>query len=189
VSSHWGTSHLRSVPDSEAITEAFVALGSNLGDRLAHLRAAIRAFETHPGILVARGSPVYRTRAHTLRPGEQQPDYLNAVAQLRTRLSVEDLLSVCQHIEQIEGRDRANASRWTPRTLDLDLLLYGRLTISTGRIIIPHPRMGERRFVLCPLNDIAPDLFIPTPYDKTVAELLASCPDPDRPEQTADNLG
>lgn len=173
------------MPEFEEQTEAFVALGSNLGDRLTHLQSAVHALKAHPDISVVQVSPVYRTRAHTLVPGEQQPDYLNAVMQIRTRLPVEDLLSVCQHIERLEGRDRSNEPRWGPRTLDLDVLLYDRLSISTERITIPHPRMGDRRFVLCPLNDLAPELRVPFPYDKTVSELLASCTDPDRPKRTA----
>jgi len=182
------TSYCRTVSDSEETTEAFIALGSNLGDRLSHLRASIQALKAHPGIQVIQVSPVYRTHAHTLSPDERQPDYLNAVVRIRTRLSPEDLLSVCHRIERGEGRNRATEPRWAPRTLDLDLLLYDRLSFSTERITLPHPRMGERRFVLCPLNDLAPNLHVPAPYDHTVAELLASCPDPDRPERIAENL-
>jgi 2-amino-4-hydroxy-6-hydroxymethyldihydropteridine diphosphokinase len=162
------------------MTEAYVALGSNLGDREQHLRSAVTLLGQHPLIEVARVSPVYVAKAHTLEPDEQGPDFLNAVAHLHIRLTADELLLALREIELSCGRDRDHVRPWSPRTLDLDLLLYGQETIQRPDLSVPHPRMGKRRFVLQPLADLAPDRLVPEPFQATVSELLDRCPDPDR---------
>lgn len=160
--------------DAEA-TEAFVALGSNRGDRASHLREAVRGLSAHRQICITGVSPVYETEAHTLAPGEEQPPYLNAVVALRTTLSPEALLALCQDVERKAGRERGRV--WQPRTLDLDLLVYGTETRRAPQLTLPHPRLGERRFVLRPLADLRPNLYVPPPFDATAAELLVQCRD------------
>ncbi|GIV59562.1 MAG: 2-amino-4-hydroxy-6-hydroxymethyldihydropteridine pyrophosphokinase [Rhodothermaceae bacterium] len=157
--------------------DAYVALGANLGDRLQQLRTAVARLDADAGIRVVAASPLYEGPAHTLTPGEKQPPYLNAVVHLRTRHLPEALLDVLLALEHRAGRDR-QAGRWTPRPLDLDLLVYDALTCSTPTLTLPHPRLGNRRFVLRPLADLAPNLYVPPPYDTTVRILLDRCPDP-----------
>jgi len=131
---------------------AFVALGANLGDAAQALRGALKALNETPGIRVARASSVYRTA-----PVESSgPDYLNAVAEVSTTLTAPALLDALQAIEQQAGRERPY--RNAPRTLDLDLLLFGEARIDSPRLTVPHPRMWERAFVLVPLAEIAPAL-------------------------------
>ena len=127
---------------------AFVALGSNLGDRWEHLRQGVSLVPD-----VAAVSAVYETAPVG---GPDQGPYLNMVAELRTRRSPEELLVAAQDAEARAGRQRAE--RWGPRTLDVDLLLYGDEKISTPDLEVPHPRMWGRGFVLAPLADLAPDL-------------------------------
>jgi 2-amino-4-hydroxy-6-hydroxymethyldihydropteridine diphosphokinase len=165
-------------------TMAYIGLGANLGDRPAALRDAVARLGGTPGITVRRVSPVYETAAHTREPGEVQPPYLNAVAEVRTDLAPEALLAACLDIERQAGRDRRQARPWAPRPLDLDLLVYGRLSCATDVLVVPHPRLAERRFVLQPLADLDPDLHVPPPFDATAGVLLACSPDPDVPVRT-----
>ncbi len=144
---------------------AYVALGSNLGDRHAHLAAALDALAALPGTRLLATSPIYET-APLGPPGQQ--DYLNAVARLATELSPLDLLDALLAIERTRGRVRAE--RWGPRTLDLDLLLHGDATLHDPRLTLPHPAMLTRAFVLAPLHDLAPDLVL---AGRTVAQHLA----------------
>ncbi len=167
---------------------AYVGLGSNLGNRIGHLQAAVLALQKHPEITALRGSPVFETKAHTAAPGERQPDYLNAVVEVQTTLSAEALLDVCLEIERAAGRQRSPGLRWEPRPLDLDVLLAGETPYASSRLQIPHPRMHERRFVLDPLLALAPDLFVPFPYNMTVAQLHAACPDRGIPTMTGHSL-
>lgn len=129
---------------------AFVALGANLGDAAQALRGAIKALEGTAGVRVLRASSLYRTAPID----SSGPDYLNAVAEVATTLGAPDLLDALQAIEQAAGRKRPY--RNAPRTLDLDVLLYGDARIDSARLTVPHPRMGERAFVLVPLAEIAP---------------------------------
>ncbi len=162
---------------------AFVGLGANLGDRAQALQAAVGALAEAEGVEVAVVSPVYESEAHT-SGGEPQPPYLNAVAELRTTLAPPDLLALLHRVERAAGRERRE--RWAPRTLDLDLLLfgdYGEVVLGGGDsgLTVPHPRLAERRFVLRPLADLAPNLVVPggtSAPDRTVRALLAACPDP-----------
>lgn len=133
---------------------AFLALGSNLGDRQAALRRAVGGI---PDLVAV--SPVYETE-----PLGSSSRYLNAVAELDTDLSPRDLLDVCRRLEQEAGRERDPADRYAPRTLDVDVLLVGDHAVDEPDLQVPHPRMWERAFVLVPLADLAPDL-VPDPPD------------------------
>ena len=157
---------------------AFIGLGANKGRRLPQLRAAVCRLDAHSAVRVVATSPVYETEAHTLDPNERQPAYLNAVVQVETTLAPETLLDVCQQIERAAGRNRSSTvRRWAPRFLDLDMLTYDGVTLDTPVLMLPHPRLAGRRFVLQPWADLAPNLRVPAPFDATVAELLAHCSD------------
>jgi 2-amino-4-hydroxy-6-hydroxymethyldihydropteridine diphosphokinase len=153
--------------------DAYVALGSNLGDREAHLTAATRALRAWPGVRITGVSRVYETAP--VGPPPQGP-YLNAVVRLHTRLEPRELLATLLEIEAAEGRQR-QAGRNRARTLDLDLLFYGSLVLDEPGLHVPHPRLHERAFVLWPLRDVAPDLVHPR-LGKTVEELARSVRDP-----------
>ncbi len=135
----------------------FIALGSNLGDRLEHLKAGIKALAQHPQIVVGTKSRVFETEPFGVT--STQGAYLNAAAKLETNLSAHDLLRVMLEVERSQGRERLE--RWGARTLDLDILIYGQDIVSEPNLEIPHPRMLERAFVLMPLADVAPNLEIP----------------------------
>lgn len=163
------------------VTTAFVGLGSNVGDRLAALQQAVRDI-AGPGVRVAAASPVYQTEAHVLPGQAPQPDHLNAVLRLETTLDAPALLGRLHAAEHTAGRD-PSAPRWSPRPLDADLLLFGAETLDLPGLVVPHPRLAARRFVLQPLADLAPDLVVPE-LDATVASLLAACPDAARIDRT-----
>lgn len=135
---------------------AFVALGANLAEPASQLRAAAAALDRLPGSRLLAMSSLYRTAP--IGVGEQ-PDYINAVAQIGTELPASDLLTALLAIEAEFGRCRAVAL--SPRTLDLDLLLYDEAQIELPGLIVPHPRMHLRAFVLVPLLEIAPTAAIP----------------------------
>lgn len=139
---------------------AYVGLGSNLGDRKLHLDEAVRRLGARRVSSYRETDPVGRT---------DQPKFLNAVAEVDTTLGPEALLDRLLEIERDLGRVRGE--RWGPRTIDLDLLLYGDRVIRTPRLTVPHPRMTERRFVLEPIAELAPDLIVPG-TGRTVAALL-----------------
>jgi 2-amino-4-hydroxy-6-hydroxymethyldihydropteridine diphosphokinase len=152
------------------MTPAYIALGSNLLSPECQLRKAVSALNALPDSSLQRVSSIYRSAA--LGPGEQ-PDYLNAVALLATRLSPLAVLDALQHIEHQQGRVRDVV--WGPRTLDLDLLLYGELEIQSARLTVPHPRMQERNFVLYPLREIS-DTNLTLPDGSDIDALLRQCP-------------
>lgn len=133
---------------------AFVGLGANLGDAPAMLAWALRALSELPASKVVASSSVYRTVPVDCPPGS--PDFFNAVAELRTELTAPDLLRALHGVEALAGRERPY--RNAPRTLDLDLLLYGDARIDSPQLTVPHPRMYGRAFVLEPLREIAPAL-------------------------------
>jgi 2-amino-4-hydroxy-6-hydroxymethyldihydropteridine diphosphokinase len=139
------------------VKTVFIALGSNLGDRLEHLEAGSLMLERHPEIRVLEKSVVFETEPFGVTSA--QGAYLNAVAKLETSLSAQDLLTLMLEIEHSRGRERFE--RFGARTLDLDILLYGSEKISIPNLEIPHPRILERAFVLAPLTDLAADLEIP----------------------------
>jgi 2-amino-4-hydroxy-6-hydroxymethyldihydropteridine diphosphokinase len=139
-----------------AAVDAFIGLGSNLDEPQRQVLSALRELGELPDSRLIRRSPLYRS-APLGPPG--QADYINAVAMLETALGAVALLNELQAIEQRHGRVRG--TRWGPRTLDLDLLLYGDQRIDSERLQVPHPRICERAFVLVPLHDVAPDLILP----------------------------
>jgi len=153
------------VPVNADPVSAYIALGSNLGDRRAHLEAALIALAKLPGTRLLATSLIYETAP--LGPAGQQ-DYLNAVAHLSTTLAPLALLDALLVIEQSRGRLRRE--RWGARTLDLDLLLHGAATLQDARLTLPHPAMLDRAFVLVPLHDLAPDLIL---ADRTIEQHLA----------------
>jgi 2-amino-4-hydroxy-6-hydroxymethyldihydropteridine diphosphokinase len=127
---------------------AFLGLGTNLGDREAHLRRAVASL---PDVIAV--SPVYETDPVG---GPEQGAYLNAVVELATERSPRELLGLCQRLEA--DADRVRLERWGPRTLDADVLLVDDLMVDEPDLVVPHPRMWQRRFVLAPLADLAPEL-------------------------------
>lgn len=128
---------------------AFLSLGSNLGDRRGHLTAAV--VDLRP--MVTAVSSLYGTAPVG---GPEQGEFLNLVVELRTDLSARDLLAVCQRLET--AAERVREERWGPRTLDVDILWIDGVTVDEPDLQVPHPRMWERRFVLAPLQELAPDL-------------------------------
>lgn len=145
---------------------AYIALGSNLGRRERNISAALNALETTKEIEVARVSSLYETEP--VGGPDDQPRFINAAAHLRTTLSPERLLAVCQQIESSLGRKREVP--WGPRSIDLDILIFADEIRSDPELMIPHPLLHERRFVLEPLAEIAPDLVHPT-LDQTIRQL------------------
>jgi len=152
-----------------AAVRAYVALGANLGDPVATLRVALDQLERLPDTALAAQSSLYATQP----VDAGGPDYCNAVAALDTRLDALDLFHALQGIERAHGRERSY--RNAPRTLDLDLLLYGDTRMDTPALTLPHPRMHLRAFVLAPLAEIAPELVIPA--HGAVRQLLAAITD------------
>ena len=137
---------------------AFVGLGGNLGEVAATLRTATDALARLPGTRLLRASGLYRTPAWGL---EQQPDFINGVVALETRLDPRELLDELLRIERESGRERDGGPRWGPRTLDLDLLLHGDAVVDQPGLRLPHPHLHERAFALVPLLEIAADILIP----------------------------
>ncbi|WP_156481659.1 MULTISPECIES: 2-amino-4-hydroxy-6-hydroxymethyldihydropteridine diphosphokinase [unclassified Anabaena] len=137
------------------VRRSAIALGSNLGDSLAILAAAIQELATIDGIKLETTSSWYRTKA----VGPPQPDYINGCAIVQVEMSPQELLETLLAIEQKFGRVRQE--HWGARSLDLDILLYDDLMIDTPTLQIPHPRMQQRAFVLVPLAEIAPDWIDP----------------------------
>jgi len=153
-----------------AAVRAFVGLGANLGEREAQVRRALTALEAIPGTRLLAASSLYRSAP--VGVGEQ-PDFINAVAAIETRLSARALLDELLGVEARFGRRREFPG--APRTLDLDLLLYGDRVIAEPGLVVPHPRMHERAFVLAPLAEIAPETAVPG--KGSAAMLLAACKD------------
>lgn len=152
------------------MTECHIGLGANLDDPVAQLRRALRWLDARPDIHVRAVSPFYLT---TPVGPQDQPDYVNAVARVETGLAPLALLDALQACEARAGRVRTR--RWGPRTLDLDLLLYGDRVLDLPRLVVPHPRLHERAFVLVPLHDVSPRLTLPD--GRTVAALRQACGD------------
>jgi 2-amino-4-hydroxy-6-hydroxymethyldihydropteridine diphosphokinase len=134
------------------VTTAYIALGSNLGNRLEYLRRAVRSLVATPGVMMAARSPVYETEA--VAP-LAQPRYLNAVIRVATAQSARALLELCLRIERQLGRQRPPGRSKAPRIIDLDLLLYGPHVIREPGLQVPHPALLERPFVRIPLAQVA----------------------------------
>lgn len=135
---------------------AYLGIGTNLGDKKANLRAAVKLMESDKAVDVAGVSSLYSTKPVGV---EDQPDFINAVVVIHTALSPAELLKLCNNIELQMGRVRT--IRWGPRVIDIDILLYDNAVICDNDLIVPHPRMLERAFVLIPLAEIAPDAILP----------------------------
>jgi 2-amino-4-hydroxy-6-hydroxymethyldihydropteridine diphosphokinase len=153
-----------------ALKQAFLSLGSNVGDREAHLLAALERLEA-AGIHILRRSSIYETEPQDLR---EQPWFLNLVVEVETELFPRLLLSRIQAIELGMGRKREVSKG--PRPIDIDILLLGDFVIDTRELQVPHPRMSERRFALEPLAELAPDFSHPV-NGKTVREMLSETHD------------
>lgn len=148
---------------------AYLGLGSNIGNREQHLEQALSKLAA-PDLRITRVSSVYETEPVGFTA---QRSFLNMVAEIETELFPMQLLSRIGKVEQALGRVRTIANG--PRTIDVDILLYGRAAIRSGRLEVPHPRMAERRFVLAPLAELAPDLHHPVTH-KTVRAMLEAAP-------------
>ncbi len=151
-------------------SEVFIGLGSNLGNRAVYLAAAIEQLVS-AGLVLLKASAVYETAPWGM---SQQPNYLNMVIQVQAASSAQDLLRLTQQIESAMGRIRHE--KWAARIIDIDLLYFGRYQSKTVGLVLPHPALHERRFVLVPLNDIAPDFIHPF-LQSTQAALLKDCSD------------
>jgi len=156
------------IPDvtwSRTDITAYIGLGSNVGDRAGYLQAALQELDRVSDLRVVGVSPVYETAPAGVL---EQPDFLNAVVEVRSHLEPRTLLREMQRIEDRLGRTRTE--RWGPRTIDLDLLFHGDAVLDEEDLVLPHPRLHERAFVLVPLCDLAPDLVHPL-LGKAVREL------------------
>jgi len=151
------------------VTRSYIGLGANLGNPLAALREARRALSVAPGISLEGSSPIFRSAA----VGPRQPDYLNAVLALDTSLSAPALLEILQGLESDAGRVRGE--RWGPRSLDLDLLLFGDEVIALENLTVPDPRIFERNFVLLPLAELCPGDWR-FPDGSSLIQRCAACP-------------
>lgn len=162
---------MRFAPDTVACV---VGLGGNVGDVASALRAAFRALDSLPSTRLVRASGLYRTPAWGVTA---QADFINAAALLDTALPARALLDELLAIERASGRDRdaTDARRWGPRTLDLDLLLYGQARIDEPGLTVPHPLLYTRAFALVPLLEVAPDAVIPGigPASAALAEIAS----------------
>ena len=153
------------------MVEAFIGLGSNLEQPLQQLEQAIQSLRNMVGITVKKVSSRYKSAP--VGP-EGQDDYINAVVAIETQLSADELLDVLQAIENQQGRVRSE--RWGPRTLDMDIILYGEEIIDNVRLTVPHKEMVNRNFVLLPLMEITSEEF-QIPGHGALMDLLLHCPD------------
>ena len=151
-------------------TRAFIGIGSNLCGPVAHVRSAIKEIDGVPDTHLERSSSLYSSPP--MGPPDQ-PDYVNAVVEVRTSLDGLSLLDQLQHLERTHGR-LESPFRWGPRTLDLDILLFGAEVIECDKLSIPHPGLSTRAFVVIPLAEIAPDLRLPGGV--SVADLAGRMP-------------
>ncbi len=155
-----------------SLAQAYLGLGSNLGDRMKFLQFAIDCLALESGQKVCRFSPVYET---TPWGATDQPLYLNAAIEIETESSPSELLKIVKRIENAAGRSE-RAVKWVERELDIDILIFDRIVMHSGNLVLPHPRLAYRRFVLQPLSDIASDLPL-AGTDFTVGTALANCRD------------
>jgi len=155
---------------SPSKTLCYLAIGSNLDHPREQISRALQTISNHPAITLLKQSPWYGSKA--IGPGKQ-PDYLNGVIEIETSLSPEQLLQALQKIETDQGRTRD--VRWGARTLDIDILLYGQEQLHSDTLVIPHPGVSEREFVLYPLHEIA-DPGLEIPGRGRLADLVAGCP-------------
>ncbi|ADH97625.1 2-amino-4-hydroxy-6-hydroxymethyldihydropteridine diphosphokinase [Salisediminibacterium selenitireducens] len=166
---------------TDAAKHAFIAFGSNQGERIDCLKKALKALSDHPDLSLVDVSAIYETAPVGMT---DQPSFLNMVAVFHSKLTAEALLNVTQSIEQDGGRERKE--RWGPRTIDLDILRHGTDTVDTAHLQIPHPRMMERAFVLVPLLDVAH--HDPALCEDTLHEALKGCADRADVKRISDGL-
>ena len=162
------------LPTANSTHLVYIGFGSNIGNRLAHIRNAIHALSKTEGITLQKISALYKTDPVGY---EAQAYFLNGVAAIQTNLPPLSLLHTLKDIEIAIGRK--HRIRWGPREIDLDILIYGDLCLQTEKLVIPHPEMHLRRFVLAPLTEIAPDLVHPV-FQETIHALLENLED-DKP--------
>jgi 2-amino-4-hydroxy-6-hydroxymethyldihydropteridine diphosphokinase len=136
---------------------AYIGIGSNIGDRSANIARAFGEMSALRGTIIKKKSPIFETDP----VGPPQPDFLNAACSIETELEARELLSELKAIERRIGREE-HAVRWGPRLIDLDLLVYGDLVIDEDGLVLPHPEMTKREFVMVPLLAIDPDLELPS---------------------------
>lgn len=148
------------------MVKAYLGLGSNMNDPQAQLEAAVTAIGRVPSTTVLRSSPMYASKPWGKT---DQPDFVNMVVEIETGLQPHTILRHCKHIEQEQGR--VAGERWGPRPVDIDILLFGKRTLRTASLVVPHPRMWDRAFVLRPLSDLRPDMT--GPDGRTITEYLA----------------
>jgi 2-amino-4-hydroxy-6-hydroxymethyldihydropteridine diphosphokinase len=156
-----------------ALTTAYIALGSNLGERSVNIFSALNLLDDQPGIEIAIVSQFIET--DPVGGPNHQGKFLNTTAELRCGISAQQLLQTLQSVEEQLGRVRT--VKWGPRTIDLDLLLFGLEVIDSEHLKVPHPLMHQRRFVMAPLVEIAPDLVHPV-LNKTMRQILDSLETP-----------
>jgi 2-amino-4-hydroxy-6-hydroxymethyldihydropteridine diphosphokinase len=154
---------------------AYIAIGSNLGDRLANYRKAATSLKELPGSRITRESSLYESEPH----GKARNWFLNGVVELVTELDPKELLKQLQRIEAAMGRKRVTAKSSISRVIDLDILFYDRETISSKTLKVPHPEIPNRRFVLLPLSELVPSMVHPL-LSATVSALLVTSPDKKR---------
>lgn len=150
----------------------FIGLGSNLGDRRANIVDALDRIRKIPGVRIVKESSLYESEPH----GDAKTWFVNGVIELDTEITPEPLLKKLKALESAMGRKRVKGRRWGSRVIDLDILLHAGLVIRKKNLRIPHERLAERRFVLLPLSELAPQLVHPV-LQTTISDLLASCKD------------
>lgn len=155
------------------LEQGFLSLGSNLGDRESNLAGAITALSTYHEINEIKSASFYNSPPLF---NSNQPDFLNTVVSYETDFSAFDLFDACQNVEKLLGRPDTHEKN-VPRTIDIDILTYGGSFLETEQLSIPHPDLANRKFVLVPWAELAPDFKIPV-INITVTELLNLCPDP-----------
>lgn len=153
------------------MARAFLGLGSNLGNRLLSLRSAVSSVASLPGTSVLRASSIYETEPYGVK---EQPDFLNAVIEIETTLAAEGLHRMLKAIEHEAGR--IERTKWGPREIDIDILFFGSQQIHTAVLTVPHPGVGQRRFVLEPMAELSSDFTDPG-TNMTISEILGRCSD------------
>jgi 2-amino-4-hydroxy-6-hydroxymethyldihydropteridine diphosphokinase len=151
--------------------DVYIALGSNISNRFSHLKSAIELLENHPSITLVKSSSIYETEPVGYI---NQQSFLNMVLYVKTNLEARELLAVTQRIEEQCGRKRD--IRWGPRTIDLDILLFDQENMVMDDLLIPHPRMWERAFVMVPLMEVYPSLYAPH-LKQSIQEIYKALPD------------
>lgn len=164
------------------LAKAYLSLGSNLGNKLRFLKEAISRIEESGKISIGKISSVYETQPVGY---ENQGWFLNLVAEIKTSLVPQDLLEYTLSVEDQMGRKRE--VKWGPRNIDIDILLYDNQILRSDHLTLPHPRMHERRFVLLPLAEIAPNLLHPQ-LKKSIEELLEDCEDKSKVLLTSEKI-